>query len=541
MKKSTLIILLVGIVIGIVAYKLLWTVAQPKITSRIEQIGLTSNEKAAKGPLPGDVSLYEKELAAQQKIPTPGYYSSLNGAEISDAQRSGMFPAATFTGSWDGPNKVYAWASEDTYQGISYINNRKPGELYIIGGEYPTKADPNPAGPFIAKADATTGKQIWRTYVDNPNASGRWIGNANLNILANGNIALAWANQIVLVDGDTGRILKHNTLPTGDCPVEDANFKHLTIAPDGTLIMKDQTRPIGEKGQGTMAILQGLAKGLPWPNSILVAVDPDTLQVLDQLQLPEPAVSPHIIATFEGRICIYVGMKESLRRYFWNPQTKKLSADDSWQVFPMQKGQSATTAPTMVGDWVAVQLNGAGSDTTASSIAIAHQKDSKNMKIHFPFGELKKGQWSFCPPKCGADPENNMIYSADMGIGKVAGIKLDPATGEMKTAFIVDDMTTTFQPVIGPKDRRVLLLTNMKLNVEKEPTKLALFTENYKEQLTWRDALTGRILAESDYFEPLTINSLTPPGFGGRVYFPTAVGKRFYTLQVMPAVSSATK
>jgi hypothetical protein len=34
-----------------------------------------------------------------------------------------------------------------------------------------------------------------------------------------------------------------------------------------------------------------------------------------------------------------------------------------------------------------------------------------------------------------------MIYSADMGVGKVAGIKLDHATGEMKTAFVIDDST----------------------------------------------------------------------------------------------------
>jgi hypothetical protein len=70
--------------------------------------------------------------------------------------------------------------------------------------------------------------------------------------------------------------------------------------------------------------------------------------------------------------------------------------------------------------------------------------------------------------------------------------------------------------------------------VAKEPIKLAIFTENYKEQLTWRDAATGEIVAESDFFEPLSINGLTPPGFGGRLYFPTAVGKGFYVLQVMP-------
>ncbi len=95
-------------------------------------------------------------------------------------------------------------------------------------------------------------------------------------------------------------------------------------------------------------------------------------------------------------------------------------------------------------------------------------------------------------------------------------------------------MTNTFQPLIGPKDRRVLLLTNIKKNVAVEPMTAAFFTANYKEQLTWRDAATGRILAESDFFEPLTINSLTTPGFGGRVYFPTAVGKGFIVLQVLP-------
>jgi hypothetical protein len=75
--------------------------------------------------------------------------------------------------------------------------------------------------------------------------------------------------------------------------------------------------------------------------------------------------------------------------------------------------------------------------------------------------------------------------------------------------------------------------------VEKEPIKVALFTANYREQLTWREAATGKILAESDFFEPLTINSLTTPGFGGRIYFPTSVGKGFYVLQVLPKPSAA--
>ncbi|MEZ4823436.1 MAG: hypothetical protein R2942_13950 [Ignavibacteria bacterium] len=42
----------------------------------------------------------------------------------------------------------------------------------------------------------------------------------------------------------------------------------------------------------------------------------------------------------------------------------------------------------------------------------------------------------------------------------------------------------------------------------------------------------AKIIAESDFFEPLTINSLIVPGFGGRFYFPTANG--FIILQVVP-------
>ncbi len=491
--------------------------------------------KAANGPIPGDVTLYAKEWACQQAIPTPGYFSSLNGAEISDAQRSGTFPCATFTGSFDGPNTVFAFRSIDDYPGISYINNRRPGELYIVGGEYPTKADPNMVGPYIAKADATTGKQVWRTYLDNLNVSGHWIGNANLNILPDGNIAFAWSNFIALVDGNTGEILKVNALPGGEAPSEDVNFKHLTIAPDGTLILKSQTRPVGCTLQGTMAIIECSAKGMKLPNSVLVAVDPKTLDVLDMYQLPQTAASPHIIAPYGDKIAIYVPMFDILGRYFWDPAAKKITADDTWVGHPLVKGQKALTAPTVIGDWIAVQTNGLLSTDKASSVVVFHKDDVSRTHSIFPMGELGLAGMSWAPPKPGADPQNNMLYSADMGMKKVAGIRIDPATGDLSTAFVLDNITSTFQPVFGPADKRVLVLTNARLPVDIEPVPVALKTADYSEQVTWRDAATGKLLAASDFFEPLTLNSLTPPGFGGRVYFPTAEGSGFYILQPMPA------
>ena len=59
---------------------------------------------------------------------------------------------------------------------------------------------------------------------------------------------------------------------------------------------------------------------------------------------------------------------------------------------------------------------------------------------------------------------------------------------------------------------------------------LDVVSGRYKEQVTWRDAASGRLLAGSDFFEPLPFNSSIVPGYGGRMYYPTNSG--FITLQV---------
>ena len=209
------------------------------------------------------------------------------------------------------------------------------------------------------------------------------------------------------------------------------SFKHLTIAPDGTLILKSQTRPVGCTLQGTMAIIECSSKGMKLPNSVMVAVDPKTLEVLDTFQLPQTAASPHIIAAYGDKIAIYVPMFDILGRYFWDPVAKKITADDAWVGRPLVEGQKAMTAPSVIGDWIVVQTNGLLSKDKASSVVVFHKDDVTKTHSIFPLGELGFEGLSWAPPKNGTDPENNMIYSADMGMKKVAGIKIDPATGEL--------------------------------------------------------------------------------------------------------------
>lgn len=493
---------------------------------------LTQNEKAANGPLPGDLSLVEAERLGSASVASPGYYPSLNGAEISDSERSGLFPQAPFTGSRTGPNEVFAWRSEDEYQGTTFLCNREPGELFLVGGNLPEPDPPVLPGPYVARVDATTGKQIWRTYLENANASGDWIGVNNLNILADGNIVTAWANKIALIDPDDGRILRFGTLPSGEAPAGDSSFKHLTVAPDGTLILKNQCRPPGIPEQGSMAMIKGMRKGLKQPPSNIVAVDHRTLEVLDTLQMSEPATTPHGITVFEGRIEIYICADEHAWRYFWDPEAKKLSQDESWVAPYLSEDQTTGDAPGIMGDWITIQTNGAGGKVPSSVVAINRRDPGRKTSIS-PYGPLKKLQLSLAPPKTCIDLENDMLYSADAGVGKVAGIRLDQETGEMTSEFVVENTTLAFQPLIGPKDERVLILANMKGEIPKVRTvPFQLVTGKFREQVTWRDAATGHILAESDLFEPLSPNSLMVPGYGGRLYFPTNRG--FITFQVRP-------
>lgn len=497
---------------------------------------LTENEKAANGPLPGDHTLVADEHRGSAGIASPGYYPSLSGAEISGADRSGCFPYASFTGSFTEPNRVFAWRSEDDYQGTTFLCTREPGELFLCGGNLPGPKPPVAPGPYVARVDASSGRQIWRTYIENANASGNWIGVNNLNVLADGTLVTSWSNQIAILDADSGRILRTGTLPSGEAPPGDSHFKHLTVAPDGTLILKNQTRPPGTTEQGTMAMIKAVRKGLDLPPSIFVAVDGKTLEVLDTVQLPELAATPHGIAINDGRIAVYACATQAAYRCLWDPGSKRLSLDESWVVSGyLADGQSTGDAPGVMGDWIVIQTNGIGGRVPSSVVAVNQGDPSRIMSLT-PFGPLKRMQMSLAPPKTCIDAENEMLYSADAGVGKVAGIRLDQETGEMTTEFIVDATTLTFQPLIGPAQRRVLVLSNMKGDLPLMNVVLDVGTGRYKEQVTWREAATGRLLAESDFFEPLTFNSLIVPGYGGRMYFPTASG--FYVLQVRPATEA---
>lgn len=490
------------------------------------------NIAAANGPFPGDLAAQQKEWDCAQNRETPGYFKSLNGAEVSDAKRSQLYECADFLGSMTGPNDVYAWRSPEDYQGVLFMNNRHPGELYLTGGNNPPAQGVVPTGPWVAKVNASSGKEIWRTVLENGNVSGAWVGASNLNILPDGDIRMSFGNHLVKLDGDTGLIMKHVALPA-DAPPEGSNFKHLTIAPDGTLIIKNQTRATPCNIQGTLAAFQCPGGSAASPGSTIHAVNPDTLEIYDSVSVPSNAVSPHSITVHDGKIMIYVTSVTNFYRFIWDPETKSLSQDMGWVIENyLEAGQTAGDAAGILGDWVVVQVNGLPSQKAASAIVAIHQDDATKLTRIYPFGTDLPTGISWAPPKAAIDEENSMVFSNDQNMMKIGGLSFDQTTGEMQVVWTVDGASTALQTLIGPADRRVLGTARAEPGVTQQAL-MQTSSPPYKQQAIWLEAKTGKLLAESDFFEPMNFNTLLSPGYGGRFYY--MWDKGFIVLQVMPS------
>jgi hypothetical protein len=497
---------------------------------------VTKSEQFTVGPLPGDLSLYQQEQNCQEKIPTPGYLPAINGAEQADAARSNIYPCADFLGSRTEPNVVYTDKAEGNYPQIQYVNSDGPNRMYVVGGTSTPSTGHVAPGPYIARVDPISGEQVWRTYLENGNTENVFVGGTNLNILENGNIVFAWTDKIALLDRQTGAIIREKDLPSpGPVTARSINYKELTVAPDGTIILRSQNRPenCNQQGGGALTACSQSAGGPEQKPSPLLAIDPNTLQVYDKLVAPEDSATPTIIVPYKGKIAIYTAMLKNAYRFFWDPETKKLSRDKSWVADYLAKGQTVGDAPTFMGDWIVIQTNGLGSDSAASSLVAVNVDDSSKIQTIKPFGELDSGQKSNAPPKPEGDLENNMVYSADGGIGKIAGIHLDQQTGKMTTKFVVDDRSFEFQPLHGSADKRILVTSKWNPDADLG----ALATGSYTVQAVWRDAATGDVLAESDFLPPISFNALITPVYGGRWAYPSGPSGSLYFLQPMPASS----
>jgi hypothetical protein len=128
----------------------------------------------------------------------------------------------------------------------------------------------------------------------------------------------------------------------------------------------------------------------------------------------------------------------------------------------------------------------------------------------------------------------------DPGPGKVAAVNLDQKTGNMTLAWRADEKTLEWTVLIGPANHQVFVGTNIKTNVTNPLNYFAgPIGANYTEQIQWRDAATGKLLAASDYFSPMIPGFEMWPGYGGLIYEGLNDGN-IMALEVLPSTSSTS-
>jgi hypothetical protein len=111
----------------------------------------------------------------------------------------------------------------------------------------------------------------------------------------------------------------------------------------------------------------------------------------------------------------------------------------------------------------------------------------------------------------------------------------------MSVAWVEPQWSQSYITLIGPSYGRVFVNTNMSSPVtqnvsEMEPGPIGA---NYKEQIQWRDAETGRLLAASDFFPSSASYADVPVGYGGLIYDITNIG-HIIALQVLSSQTNTT-
>lgn len=432
---------------------------------------------------------------------------------------SGVNPCATFTGSLTSENDVQTFTSTTTYESVQFIVFDGPDGAYLQGGGLGSSAK----GLFVAKFNASTGEQIWITYLNDPQPPEQWLAFGSIGIIKDGSIMTSAGPTIYKLDADTGDVLKSANMTVLAGGSENANYDGFVIAPDdlGTILMKTQNRPVGCPTQGNGAMTTCQEDYGPQPNTTVVAVDPNTLETINALLLDQSIVARPIVTTYLGVIYMYLAGTSTAVRVSWDPDSMTLSQDMSWAPEYLQPGGTGGTAPGLLGDWILLNSNVQGGKVPQTITAI-NQADPLQQAIIQPWG-TDNVTASETPASMGVDADNNMFYVQDWLVGGVYGIELNQADGSMEIVWSRDDWRTSdYFSLVGPADQRVLISQNIL-----ETNLTLLLQTNYTETVLWVNASTGETLAQSESTASTALGSLPNLGYGGRVYMMGNAGSVF--------------
>jgi DNA-binding beta-propeller fold protein YncE len=149
---------------------------------------------------------------------------------------------------------------------------------------------------------------------------------------------------------------------------------------------------------------------------------------------------------------------------------------------------------------------------------VAVSQANANSVVRFdPNPTIPAGTVSYYYAHIAVDPENNRIYVMDAGQDTASAINF--SNSKMSLAWQVKEQSNSYITLIGPANQRVFVETNQSPTIT-NPLQMNSGPQgaNYREQIQWRDAQTGKLLAASAFYAPAAQEATVPAGYGGVIY-----------------------
>jgi hypothetical protein len=446
-------------------------------------------------------------------VRNPPWFPSLMASENYDSARTKLFQQAQFNGSFVRSNVVKVRISRDDYLTPYNVVYRDAHSMFVYGGGF---GDKGGIGSFVARVNPSTLRTVWFNQLINTVQADEWDYPGVVAILRNGYLYVIYGYRLAKLDPRDGHVVAQVELPTPAAP-RDTSYNGFDALPDGTLIAKAIYRQAGCEEQGFSAF-RLCPDPQAIPNSVIVAIDPRTLKVIDQIQAPQPIGGRITSVRIKGKDYIYLAGSSQIFRYLY--AGGHLSLDTTWgpvTYLDPTSGQTNASAVVVMNDWVVFADNGtpvkpgSGQSPWLTVFAINQSDASKRFAMQ-PFKAFRSGPRypvSFSPSAVSVDPARNEIFVLDAGPGRVAALQL--RSHDLHTVWNERQRTTEFLALIGPRGRRVVVGTEI-------PFGQPLGT-NRNDRVVWRVAATGRELARSRRLPAILNGTMVQPGYAGRMYY----------------------
>lgn len=469
----------------------------------------------------------EKEITCNSEISQGGnwYPSSAPFEGGNDSGRTHLFRGCT---GLRENSKVTLASKADHIPGTYNIVTRADGAIYALAGSY-GRITPS-YGPFVVSLNAHDLKERWRTALPNIDKND-WNYPGAIGVHRNGDLYVIYGRHLVRINPTSGALKASALLPTNQ-PGNNVSYNGFVLLSDGKIAAKSIHRQVGCDEPDFQAFFHCKTTGMS--PSTLVLINPETMGIDQTLITPEHTRF-RLTSTKAGEVeYVYIPGEHRLYRYRY--ASGQLSFDDTWQPEYLLPGQTAGTAVAAFGDWVVIQTNGMPTQKALSIVALSQRDPLLKFRIE-PFADSSH-LGSFMPSMPTVDIENNRIYAFDGYAGGLAALDFNPKSGFSIAWKVSQQRSFAFSALVGPKSARTLISTNISdflpnfllqnLDLKRKVwlTHLAVIP---REELVWRDAVSGHELGRSKAIAAVAGSALTP-GPDGSLYVPDLKDHRLIRL-----------